>query len=345
MRVFITGGTGLLGSHLAAELRACGAEVLALYRRGADTLFLEEQGCEVAEGDTRDEADRLAELMEGCTHVAHGAGLVYASGSWPKIRAVNVDGTRNVLTAAVRVGAQHAVHISSVAVYGTVDGTVDERAPTDTDLPPEDLYARSKREAEEVASGIEEMRGLPVTIVRPAAVYGERDRLLGPAVARLLRLPVVPLFGPASNTLPVVYAGNVAVAIRLALEAGRGGTVYDIGMDHPLTQRELFELLAAGMGLSPRFVNVPGGVVRGAGDLLGRLGVKPPGAEHLPLQRLTRLALGQNPYPSRRIREELGWEPPHHHAEALRRTGRWIAVEGGAARRDTTASRRTLEIR
>lgn len=325
MRVFLTGGTGLLGSHLAAELRACGHEVVALHRRGADTRFLEELGCTLAEGDVRDEPEGIAELMRGCTHVAHSAGVVYAGGEWPKVRAVNVDGTRNVLTAARLVDATHTVHVSSVAVYGPIEGPVDERTPIDTDLLPGDLYARSKREAEEVARGIAEKRGLSVTIVRPAAVYGERDRLLAPAVARFLRLPAAPLFGPGTNTLPVVYAGNVAVAIRLALQAVRGGSTYDIGLDHPLTQRGLFELMAAGMERNVRFVQLPASVVRAAGEMLARLGVRTPGAEHLPLQRLTRLVLGANPYPSHAIREELGWNPPYHHAQALLKTGRWIA--------------------
>ena len=64
--------------------------------------------------------------MEGCSHVVHGAALVYADGTWPKVRAVNVDGTRNVLTAAATIGVGHAVHISSVAVYGSVDGPLDD---------------------------------------------------------------------------------------------------------------------------------------------------------------------------------------------------------------------------
>jgi len=325
MRVFITGGTGLLGSHLAKELRLHGHEVVALHRPDADTLFLEENECDLVEGDVRDDADVLAALMTGCTHVVHAAGVVYASGKWPKIRAVNVDGTRNVLTAAVRVGVEHAVHISSVAVYGTVSGTVDEETPTDSDLPPGDLYARSKREAEEVVRGIGARRGLAVTILRPSAVYGERDRLMAPALAGILRLPLVPLFGPATNTLPVVYSGNVAVAIRLALEVGRGGATFDVGLDHPLAQRELFEMLASGMGISPRFVSVPAGLVRGGGEVLARIGLGTPGAKHLPINRVTSLALGENPYPSGAIRTDLGWDPPYRHREALKRTGRWVA--------------------
>lgn len=324
MRVFLTGGTGLLGSHLAQELRSHGHEVVALHRRTADTLVLEESECVLVEGDIRDDAEALAPLMEGCSHVCHAAALVYAGGAWPKVRAVNVDGTRNILTAARLAGVGHGVHLSSVAVYGTVPGPVDELAPTDSDLPPNDLYARSKREAEEVVRGIEQKRGFPMTILRPAAVYGERDRLMAPAIREILELPLVPLFGPARNALPVVYAGNVAVATRLALEAERSGTTYDVGLDRPLSQHELMEGLAAGLGIEPRFVHLPAPLVRGTGEVLARLGVRTPGAKHLPINRLTQLALSENPYPSLRIREELGWEPPYEHRPALERTGRWL---------------------
>ena len=324
MRVFVTGGTGLIGSHVIAELRTHGHDVVALHRRGVDTLFLQENEAELVQGDIRDDAEVLSKLMEGCTNVVHAAALVYADGAWPKVRSVNVDGTRNVLTAARLAGVGHVVYISSVAVYGTVEGPVDEDSPTDSDLPPEDLYARSKREAEEVVRGIEDMRGLPVTVVRPSAVYGERDRLMAPALADILRLPVVPVLGGGHNTLPVVYAGNVAVAVRLAVEASRGHTTYNLAYDHDLTQRELFEMLAAGMGKAPRLVSVPAKVVQGGSGVLARLGVTTPGAKHLPLDRVTRLALGDNPYRSERARSELGWDPPYEHREALERTGRWL---------------------
>jgi len=325
MRVFVTGATGLLGSHLASELRRAGHIVVALCRHGADATFLLENGCELREGDIRDQSDSLAEAMAGCTHVVHGAGLVYAGTEWPKIRAVNVDGTRNVLTAASHAGVQHAVHVSSVAVYGTVHGEIDETASTETDLPPSDLYARSKREGEHAARAVEADLGLPTTVLRPAAVYGERDRLMAPSLADILRLPLVPLFGPADNTLPVVYAGNVATVITAALKAGAGGTTFNVGLDFPLTQRDMFSHLAAGMGLSPRFVRLPASLVRGGVRVLQTLGVVVPGTEHLPLDRVARLALGENPYPSRRIRSELSWTPTHRHAEALARTGRWLA--------------------
>ena len=334
MRVFVTGGTGLLGSHLVEELLSHGHDVVALVRKGSDHERLQRRGCAVIQGDVRDGSDALGAAMDGCSHLVHGAALVYASGEWPKVRAVNVDGTRRVLRGAAEAGVRHAVHLSSVAVYGSTSGPVDERTPTDTDLSPGDLYARSKREAEAVARGIEEHHGLPVTVLRPSAVYGERDRLMAPAVASILGSPIVPLLGHGDNTLPVVYAGNVAVAVRRALEAGRGGTTYDVAMDLPLTQRGLFEGLAAGLGVARKYVRVPAGLVQATAGLLVRLGVKTPGAAHLPIDRVARLALGDNPFSSSLVRSELGWDPPYGHTEALMRTGRWLRERGARSPRE-----------
>jgi nucleoside-diphosphate-sugar epimerase len=324
MRVFLTGGTGLLGSHTAALLLQEGHEVVALCRCGTDTAFLESVGCTVAAGDVTDGAAAIEPLVRGCSHVIHGAALVYSGEGWPAIRRVNVEGTRNVLEAAARASVNHVVHFSSVAVYGTVEGEVDERSPVDTPIPASDLYARSKREAEGVARAVEATTGMPVTVLRPSAVYGERDRLMTQRIARMLRGPVSFLLGPGGNTIPTVYAGNVAEAVLLALGARRGGATYDVGMDHPLTQRDLLEGIAEGLGRRPALIPVPASMVRLGADILQAVGMKAPGAAHLPLGRVVRLALGENPYRSRTIREELGWRPSHRHEDALRRAGRWL---------------------
>ena len=324
MRVFLTGGTGLIGSHTAAHLRDDGHEVVALCRKGSDTSFLEGLGCALPEGDVRDPPDVLAPAMARCTHLLHCAALVYAGGSWSKVREVNVEGTRHVLAAAVEAGVEHAVHLSSVAVYGTVDGPVDEDSPIDRDIPKRDLYARSKREAEAIARAVEVEHGLRVTVLRPAAVYGERDRLMARRIARMVERPVTFLLGSGHNTLPTLYAGNVAVAAVLALKAGRSGATFLVGQDHPLTQRGLLAGLAVGLGRSPVLIPIPASLVRGAAELLQRLGVSAPGAQHLPLARVARLALSENPYGSARIRRELGWDPPYRHEDALERTGRWL---------------------
>ena len=327
MRVFLTGATGLLGSHLAEHLVERGHDVVALVRATSDTSFLDSLGVRLVRGDVTDSVEQLSALMVGCSHVVHGAALVYSGGGWDAVAEVNVEGTYRVLMAAATSGAQKAVNISSVAAYPGSELQYDQDSP-----PPAsartvgDDYARSKREAEVVARRVERNTGLVVTTVRPSAVYGERDRLLAPAIAALLRSPIVPLFGSGDNTLPVVYAGNVAVAIRIILGSPLGGDSYDLGMDHPLTQRSLFRELALGMGLARRFFSVPASSVRSGARLFSRMGAKTPGARHLSLERVARLALDENPYLSRKAHLDLGWDPPHRHDDALERTGRWLAA-------------------
>ena len=220
-RVFLTGGSGLLGSHIAERLLGEGHAVVALHRPGSDTSFLKGLGCTLLEGDLGDGPSQLAEQIAGCRWAVHCAARVYSGKDWSVVRAVNVEGTRNTLEAAARAGVRHAVHVSSVVVYGETSGSMDGAGPLEGTIRPDNLYARSKRLAEEVATEIHESGRMQVTIVRPSAVYGERDRLFAPNLARLLQIPVVPLMGRGDNTVPVVYAGNVAAACGLGL--GRKG--------------------------------------------------------------------------------------------------------------------------
>ena len=323
-RVFLTGGSGLLGSHIAERLLCEGHEVVALHRPETDTSFLKELGCTLFEGDLGDDPSDLAVQIEGCRWAVHCAARVYTGRDWSTVQAVNVDGTRNTLEAAARAGVRHAVHVSSVAVYGRTSGPMDEAGPLDGIIPPDDFYGRSKRLAEEAATEIHESGRMQVTIVRPSAVYGERDRLFAPNLARLLRLPVVPLMGRGDNCVPVVYAGNVAAGVGSALDGREAGSVFNLAEDFPLTQRELLEGLARGLRRSPTFVCLPAALVRAVANVADGASFMVPGLRGLSGARLARLGLGDNPHTSQRAREWLGWRPSVSHESALRRTGRWL---------------------
>ena len=331
MRVFLTGGTGLVGSHLAERLRARGDEVVALQRPGSDTAFLESVGCRIVRGDVEDSTESLAVAMEGSDAVVHGAALIYAGLPWDKIEAVNVAGTSRVLKAAAQAGARTAVHLSSVATYGGQLGRVDESTRIDTPVPASDFYARSKREAEAAAREVSRETALPVTMLRPSAIYGARDRLFAPILARLTRLPLIPLLGTGETSLPVVYAGNVAAAAEAAIDSPPAimegvppVAVYNVGQDYPIGVRELLELFATGLGRRARFVRIPKGVVRTGAKLIERVGGALPGAGDLPVTRAAMLATEDNPYLTEAIRRELGWTPPHTHREGVAATTEWL---------------------
>lgn len=323
-RVFLTGGTGLLGSHIAEWLLGEGHEVVALHRPDSDTGFLEELGCTLSEGDIVDDPNQLAPQIEGCRWAVHCAARVYSGKDWSAVRAVNVEGTRNTLEAAARAGVRHSVLISSVAVYGQTSAPMDGAGPLVGTIAPDNFYARSKRLAEEAATEIHESGRMQVTILRPSAVYGERDRLFAPNLARLLQSPVVPVLGRGDNTVPVVYAGNVAAGVASALDGRGSGRAFNLGMDFPLTQRELIEGLARGLGRSPTVVSLPAALVRAAARLANAVGARVPGVGGLSGARVARLGLGENPYSSQRARYWLGWRPRVPHEVGLHRTGRWL---------------------
>ncbi|MCK5651191.1 MAG: NAD(P)-dependent oxidoreductase [Gemmatimonadetes bacterium] len=325
MRVFLTGGSGLVGSHVAERLRAGGHTVVALQRPGSDTVFLESLGCEIARGDLLADQASLASMMEGCRGVVHSGAVVYGEGSWEEVRAVNVGGTARVLGAAGEAGVTSGVHLSSVAVYGDPPGPIDEQTPTDSPLRSGDMYARSKREAEVEALTAAKEGGIRLTILRPPALYGERDRLFVPKLVRLVGSWIVPVFGTGRTTLAVVYAGNVAAAIEQALTDHRSEGLFNLTTDHLLTPLALLMGIAEAVGANPRFVHLPASLVRAGARVGDRLGVRIPNARDLPLARVVRLSLENNPYRSDRIREVMGWSPSFTHEEGMARTGAWLA--------------------
>ena len=322
-RVFLTGGSGLLGSHVAECLRALGREVVALQRAGSDTAFLRGLGCRVVTGDLTEPVEKLEALVADCDALVHAAAQVYGGGAWTSVHRVNVQGTRTLVTAAGRAGVGRAVHVSSVAVYGNRQGPLTEDVPLDFPLGERDTYARSKREAEAEARAAAAGLDMRLTVLRPSVLYGERDRLFTSRLERLAALPVIPLLGRGEAPVPAVYAGNVASAVVCALDASSGGT-FNAAEDHAVSQADLVLGLARAMGRHPRAVRLPAAAVRAAAAMADRLGLRVPGASDLSLVRVARLWTGGNPYPSGRIRETLGWTPPFPLNEALTRTANWL---------------------
>jgi len=340
--VFLTGGTGMVGSHLAAVLREEGYLVRALCRPGSQVSFLRLLGCEVIEGSLQDGAESLAQSMEGCGAVVHSAAMIYSDLPWPRVRAINVTGAEEVFEGAGLAGVARGVHLSSVTVYGDPQLPTDEESSTDSPLPPRERYARSKREAERVVKEVAERFGMAVAVLRPSAIYGERDRLFTRKLVRTLRLPVHFLLGSGNTPLPAIYAGNLAHAILAALRGPLpvGARPFNVANDFPVSQRDLLQGFARALGIPFRPVPLPRRVVLAVAHLGEALGARVPDAEEMPLLRAAKLAVNPNPFQSSRIREELGWSPPFSSEEAIGRTVQWVHDEAAALTMGTREGRR-----
>jgi nucleoside-diphosphate-sugar epimerase len=328
--VLVTGGSGMIGSHVIAALVARGDPVRALVRPAARPA-VEALGATAIAGDVTDPA-AWARAASGVRAIVHSAALVAPSAPLDAFLAVNVGGTHNAIATARASGAR-LVHVSSVAVYGRTAGDGTGRATVTEDFPfqkiwERDYYAQSKRRAEEVLWEEVARGGVAAVVIRPNVIYGEYDRLFSPRVVRAVRGGIVPQIGPGTNRLSCVYAGNVAAAIVLALDAPAAlGRAYNTTDDGPgaFTQAAFVDAFAAALGARVRRVRMPYRVARFAVSAWARwqMIVRPgryPGIGG----SAVRFLAGENPFVAERARRELGWRPVVEPREAVRRTVAWL---------------------
>lgn len=329
MRVFVTGGTGMVGGHVIAQLRARGDGVLALARSDAAARSLAGLGADTLRGDVTDEATLERAVAESDAAV-HTAAVVLSRDDWPAFHALNVASTERVARAAARHG-RRLVHLSSVAVYGrreTYDGgpgSVTEEFGLGRPVFPGDHYARSKREAELALWRVAEETGLRAVALRPCVIYGEGDRHFSPRVAAALRLGlgVAPVIGPGTNALSVVYAGNVAAAVLAALDRPAVTGPFNVANDGGMTQRGFLDHFAAGLGVRLHVVRLPARAAWLAAHLAdGGMRLVRPAAPMTMLKGAVQFLANANPYSSARAERALGWRPVTAPAEAAERTGR-----------------------
>ena len=326
MRVFVTGGTGLVGSHVAEQLRASGHAVRALVRERSDVGHLASIEAELVRGDMSTPIAALSDVMRGCDALVHAAALVGARTTREHYVAQNVEGTRAILSAAAAAGIPRAVHVSSVAVYGTIDGIIGEARWQEQEIAARAFYAWSKRAAEIEAWRHHADGRLRITTVRPALIYGERDRHVSARLDRLSRLRVLPLVDGGRHVAPLVYAGNVARGIVAALDRpATVGRAYNLAQDNRIALRVFLRIWSAAAGRSaPSIVPVPGGLLESASRTVDYLSARVPGVDLPGLTRPARLLRADNPYDSSRARIELGWNDVTPVETAIERTVAWL---------------------
>lgn len=319
MRVFVTGGTGLVGDPVVRQLVARGDTVEALVRTEDAARRLRALGATPVLGAVED--PRLWDGLHDAEAVVHAAALVAARVPWPVFYRVNVEGTRLAAAAARRLGAR-LVHISSVAVYGRQaydepPFSRREDAPMGP-LEEHDFYARSKRLAEEAVRA-EFALGLPAVILRPCVVYGAGDRLFLPRLAAVARRGWLPRVGPGTLPMAVVNAASVADAAVRALDTPRAvGRTYNVTDDGPITPRAFVAALSAGLDRPIRTIPLPNAVAlaiaHGVQAILRLIG---PGLYPGTITGAVRFWRGGNPYSVDRARSELGWQPRVDHQAAI----------------------------
>ncbi len=325
MDVFLTGGTGLVGSHVIQLLVAKRHNVRAMVRGPAGKSLVESLGAETVFGSVEQPQAWLH--ARGSDAIVHAAGIITKRRNWEHFHTTNVAGARLAAETAADQGVR-LVHLSSVAVYGRRLQVGDCKLNELSDWPRlsrGEFYAVSKRGAEEAVNAVARNKKLSAVSLRPCVIYGERDRTFLPHVVRMLKHGISPLVGTGDNTLALVYAGSVAEAVLAALDHPEVRGPVNLANEQGITQRQFFATVGAALGKRIRFVKVPVTFAYAfAVSLYGfRYALSPRHYAGFGATAIRYLS-NDNPYDSSRAREELGWEPTIPHDVAIERSVHWF---------------------
>ena len=324
MKVFVTGGTGFIGSHLVKRLIRDGASVKALARDSSNVEELMKLGVEIIIGDVMDKT-----LLKG---VMKGSDIFYHLGNvsrwWLPDKSlyykINVEGTKNILIEALNEGVKKVVYTSSLAAIRQPKGEIaTEEKEHKRDF--ESHYGRSKFLAEREVLRIYREYGLPVVILNPGVVIGPGDlKTFGRTIIELLNGKLEALLFEDS-IVPLVYIDDTVEGHIIAAEKGKIGEKYILVGDN-IKLGEVFKLINKITGvplpqkrISPSLIKL----IAYISELKSIFTGKPPRLASDAIRAMEIGAIGEN----RRAREELGlnFTPLE---DALRKTIEWYKENG-----------------
>ncbi len=240
MRILVTGATGFIGSHLVDQLLEEENEVIASIRKSSDLRWLKDKPVKLIEANFANPAD-LEKLVEGVDYVYHIAGLVAAK-NYSEFLKVNKNVTENLIKACIKVNPNidRFVLVSSQTVAGPSSSL--ENPQTEDDIPkPITSYGKSKFEGEKVA--VSYMDKLPITIVRPPAVFGPRDTAIKDIFA-IVNKGIAPLIGWKDKYVSLIYVKDLVRGIILAGESKIAeGQIYFITSNRFYTWNEIMSAM------------------------------------------------------------------------------------------------------
>ncbi|MDQ2901326.1 MAG: NAD-dependent epimerase/dehydratase family protein [Acidobacteriota bacterium] len=327
MAVLVTGASGFLGGRLAQALAARGEDVRILARAHNDLRHLAGFPVEVIEGSLSD-PDALKQAVRNVTHVYHCAACSTDWAPWKVYYEANVAGARNLLRAAFEsTGLRRFLHVSTTDVYGYPRAPCDESHPmVHAELP----YNRTKCLGEE--SVWEASRdGLPVTVVRPATIYGPRGKAFATDIAKLIRQGLMAVIDGGRSPGGFCYVDNaVDAVIEAAAAPVTEGRVYNVSDGTGATWRGYVDALAGGINEKRPWIDLPSAIaypLARALEMPYRF-TRIPGRPLLTRHAVLLLSRDQE-YPIASARRDFGFSPAVSFEEGVARTVEWLNTSTG----------------
>jgi len=322
LRVLITGATGFVGAALARALVRQGAEVHALSRPTADRNRLQDVPIKWHEGDITD-SKSLNGAFASTEYLIHAAGKLGQAGiSEDDYRRIHVDGTRNVLAAALAGGTKRVLHISSPGVLGPIAG---DPAQEDAPFSPSNPYERTKAAAELVTQEFAQ-RGLAIVVARPEFIYGPGDLHVLKLFQAIYRRRFFYIDGGLHYCHPT-FIEDAVRGMLLCLTRGEPGQVYHVAGPRPVTFRELGETIATALRVRRPSLSLPSWLA--STGAVGLEGLARAVGQTPPLTRTSVAFFSQNRrFSFEKAHRELGYAPEYDLAAGVARSVSWYREHG-----------------
>lgn len=317
----VTGASGFIGRYLVEALMARGEPVRLFDLRTPTWLseaHLRVGKVEYVRGDVTYRPD-LQRALQGVDTIYHLGALLLMAGDEARMKQVNVEGTRTLLTLAREAGVRKVVYTSTGMLYDQSRGR-----PTREDDPPRPSgpYGRSKREAEAACRAAIE-QGMELAVLRPLFVMGPgRLGVMHLLFQRVRRGRPIYMVGDGSNRFHMIHAADVAQACILASRPGISG-FFNIGAAEPHTVRELMQALKEHAGTDSELRPLPRKLVRLGIETLELLKLAPIAPEQ------QAVAWQERVLDCSRAHEELGFRPRFTDIQAWQETYDWYLSLSG----------------
>ena len=314
MKIAVTGANGFIGAALTHKLCEKGYDVRGIVRLKERLLNRNSRLKIFAAGEINDDTN-WNDALKGIDVVIHLASLVHelidvSINPLADYRRVNTDGTQRLAEMSAGAGVKRLIFISTIKVNG--EKTAGDAFTENHLAHPQDPYAISKWEAEQVLHNISDATGLEVVILRSPLVYGPGVkanflRLLG-MVNKNIPLPL----SMVNNKRSMIYIGNLVDAIIKCVEHPDAvNKTFLVSDGQDVSTPDLIRMIAGALGKKARLFPCPAPLLEMIGKITGKSSE---------VERLT----GSLQIDSTKIRRELSWTPPFTMEQGLRMTADWF---------------------